>query len=118
MDKQKAKAKARSRRKAGIRKGVFGSAQKPRLSIFRSSKHTYVQLIDDYTGNTLASASTVQSKTEKGGNIAAATEIGKVIAEKAKAAGIEQVAFDRNGFKYHGRVKALADAAREGGLKF
>ncbi|MEM9415042.1 MAG: 50S ribosomal protein L18, partial [Planctomycetota bacterium] len=84
----------------------------------RSSKHIYVQLIDDYTGTTLASASTVQSKAQKGGNIEAATEIGKTIAEKAKSAGIEQVAFDRNGFKYHGRVKALADAAREGGLKF
>lgn len=118
MDKQKLKTKARSRRKAGIRKGIFGTPDKPRLSVFRSSKHTYVQLVDDFAGKTLASASTVQAKAEKGGNIAAATQVGKDIAEKAKSAGIDQVAFDRNGFKYHGRVKALADAAREGGLKF
>lgn len=118
MNKQKASNKARGRRKAGIRKNVFGSPEKPRMSIFRSSKHVYVQLVDDFTGKTLASASTVQAKTEKGGNVDAAASVGKQIADQAKAAGIEKVAFDRNGFKYHGRVKALADAAREGGLKF
>jgi len=118
MNKQKASNKARARRKTGIRKNVFGSAEKPRLTIFRSSKHTYVQLVDDFSGNTLASASTVQMKVAKGGNIDAAKQVGKDIAEKAKSAGVERVAFDRNGFKYHGRVKALADAAREGGLKF
>jgi large subunit ribosomal protein L18 len=118
MNAQKLNNLRRQRRKTGIRKGVFGSAQKPRLSVFRSSKHIYAQLIDDFAGKTLASASTVQAKAEKGGNVDAAKQIGTQIAEKAKAAGIEAVAFDRNGFKYHGRVKALADAAREGGLKF
>ena len=118
MNEQKLNNLRRKRRKAGIRKGVFGSPTKPRLSIFRSSKHMYAQLIDDFEGKTLASASTVAAKAEKGGNIEAAKEVGTKIAEQAKAAGIEEVAFDRNGFKYHGRVKALADAAREGGLKF
>lgn len=118
MNAQKLNNLRRQRRKTGIRKGVFGSAAKPRLSVYRSSKHIYAQLINDFEGKTLASASTVQAKSEKGGNIDAAKEIGTKIAEQAKAAGIEAVAFDRNGFKYHGRVKALADAAREGGLKF
>lgn len=118
MNAQKLNNLRRKRRKAGIRKGVFGSAEKPRLSVYRSSKHIYAQLINDFEGKTLASASTVQAKAEKGGNIQAAKEIGTKIAEQAKAAGIEAIAFDRNGFKYHGRVKALADAAREGGLKF
>lgn len=118
MNKQKASNKARGRRKAGIRKNVFGSPEKPRMTIFRSSKHMYVQLVDDFAGKTLASASTVQAKSEKGGNAEAAAAVGKLIADKAKQAGIEMVCFDRNGFKYHGRVKALADAAREGGLKF
>ena len=118
MNAQKLNNIRRKRRKTGIRKGVFGSATKPRLSVYRSSKHIYAQLIDDFEGKTLASASTVQAKTENGGNIAAAKEVGAKIAEAAKAAGIEMIAFDRNGFKYHGRVKALADAAREGGLKF
>ena len=118
MNAQKLNNLRRKRRKTGIRKGVFGSAEKPRLSVYRSSKHIYAQLINDFEGKTVASASTVQTKSEKGGNIDAAKQVGSAIAEKAKAAGIEAVAFDRNGFKYHGRVKALADAAREGGLKF
>ena len=118
MNKQKAGNMARGRRKTGIRKKVFGSAQKPRMTVFRSSKHMYVQLVDDFAGTTLVSASTVQAKAGKGGNTQAASEVGKAIAQKAKAAGVERVAFDRNGFKYHGRVKALADAAREGGLQF
>ena len=118
MNAQKLNNLRRKRRKTGIRKGVFGSAEKPRLSVYRSSKHIYAQLINDFDGKTVASASTVQAKSEKGGNIDAAKQVGSAIAEKAKAAGIETVAFDRNGFKYHGRVKALADAAREGGLKF
>ena len=102
MNAQKLNNIRRQRRKTGIRKGIFGSPAKPRLSVYRSSKHIYVQLIDDFEGKTLASASTVQAK----------------IAEVAKAAGIEAIAFDRNGFKYHGRIKALAEAAREAGLKF
>jgi len=118
MNNQKLKTVARNRRKTGIRKKVFGSAEKPRLTVYRSSKHTYVQLVNDFDGKTLLSASTVQEKIAKGGNIEAAKTVGSKIAEKAKAAGFENVAFDRNGFKYHGRVKALADAAREGGLKF
>ena len=118
MEKNQLKTLRRSRRKSGIRKRVFGSAERPRLSIFRSSKHLYAQIIDDFAGKTLAEASTVSAKVEKGGNVEAATTVGKALAEKAKAAGIEQVSFDRNGFRYHGRVKALADAAREGGLQF
>ncbi|MEM1353646.1 MAG: 50S ribosomal protein L18 [Planctomycetota bacterium] len=118
MDAQRRSTLARGRRKTGIRKRVFGSTEKPRLSVFRSSKHIYAQVIDDYTGKTLASASTVQEKVARGGNVEAAKTVGTKIAEKAKAAGIETVAFDRNGFRYHGRVKALATAAREGGLKF
>ena len=118
MEKNKLKTLRRTRRKIGIRKRVFGSAEQPRLAIYRSSKHMYAQLIDDYSGKTLAAANTVQAKAEKGGNIDAAKQVGSAIAEKAKAAGIEKVTFDRGGFKYHGRVKALADAAREGGLKF
>lgn len=118
MNAQKLKTLRRSRRKTGIRKGVFGSATKPRLSVFRSSKHIYAQLIDYFEGKTLVSASTMQAKVASGGNVEAAKQVGTKIAEQAKAAGIESVAFDRNGFKYHGRVKALADAAREGGLKF
>jgi len=118
MDKNKQKTLRRSRRKTGIRKRVYGTAESPRLSIFRSGKHVYAQVIDDAAGKTLAAASSVASKLEKGGNIEAATAVGKSIAEKAKSAGVETVAFDRNGFRFHGRVKALADAAREGGLKF
>lgn len=108
----------RQRRKAGIRKKIFGSAAKPRLSIFRSSKHIYGQLIDDVTGVTVVSSNTLSLGIEQGGNIAAAKQVGTDLAAKAKAAGITAVAFDRNGFKYHGRVQALADGAREGGLQF
>ncbi len=118
MESNKLKTLRRSRRRAGIRKRVQGTPQRPRLSVFRSGKHIYAQVIDDLAGKTLAAASTAQAKIDKGGNVAAAAEIGKVIAEKAKSVGIEQVAFDRSGFRYHGRVKALADAARESGLKF
>ncbi len=117
MDRNQAKTVRRSRRKRGIRKRVSGTAERPRLTVFRSSKHIYVQIVDDLEGKTLASASSVALKKD-GGNAAGAAEVGKAVAEKAKAAGIEQVAFDRNGFRYHGRVKALADAAREAGLKF
>jgi len=108
----------RQRRKIGIRKKVFGTAEKPRLSVFRSGKHIYGQLVNDFTGTTVASANTLSLGIEKGGNIEAAKQVGTDIAKKAKAAGITAVAFDRNGFKYHGRIKALADGAREGGLQF
>ena len=108
----------RARRQAGIRKRVFGTPQRPRLTVYRSLQHIYAQIIDDLSGRTLASASTVQAKIAKGGNKAAATEVGKNLAVSAKAAGITAVAFDRNAFKYHGRVKALAEAARKEGLKF
>ena len=118
MDKNKQKTLRRSRRKAGIRKRVYGTADTPRLSIFRSSKHVYAQVIDDATGKTLAAASSVAGKLEKGCTVDAAKRVGTAIAEKAKTAGVQSVAFDRNGFRFHGRVKALADAAREGGLKF
>ena len=116
MDMNQRKQVRRSRRKAGIRKKVAGTAERPRLTVFRSSKHVYAQVIDDMAGKTLAAASSV--KLEKSANVAAATQVGTQLAEKAKAAGVTQVAFDRNGFKYHGRVKALADAARKGGLQF
>src|SRR5947207_13519254 len=122
-DKNKEKAKRLLRRQYGVRKGLFGSPERPRLSVFRSSKHIYAQLVDDYAGKTLAyvgtSAAEVRgSELKNGGNIAAAKLIGKAIAEKAKALGITKVAFDRAGRIYHGRVKALADAARAGGLQF
>ena len=114
----KTKIVRRTRRKAGLRKRLFGTAEKPRLSVYRSGKHVYAQVIDDLKGHTVAAASSVAQKIEKGGNQEAAKAVGKALAEQAKAAGVTEVAFDRNGFKYHGRVKALADAAREGGLKF
>ncbi|MEM6394615.1 MAG: 50S ribosomal protein L18 [Planctomycetota bacterium] len=118
MNASKQKTVRRSRRKTGIRKRIFGTPEQPRLSIFRSGKHIYAQVIDDHAGSTLASASSVKSKLAKGGNLDAAKQVGSDVASQAKAAGVESVAFDRNGFRYHGRVKALADAAREGGLKF
>ncbi len=118
MNKVKAKQISRARRKTGIRKRVFGTPAKPRLTVYRSSKHMYAQLVDDLAGKTLASASTVAAKLEKGADVDAAKQVGVAIAEAAKSAGVSEVAFDRNGFRYHGRVKALADAAREGGLKF
>ncbi len=108
----------RQRRKLRIRKRVLGTAECPRLSVYRSLKHVYAQVIDDLAGKTLASASTRSLHLKQGGNAAAAKEVGQAIAEKAKAAGVASVVFDRNGFRYHGRLKALADAAREAGLKF
>ena len=103
-----------------IRKRVRGSAERPRLAVFRSINHIYAQVIDDRSGRTLAAASSAEksSTATSGGNIDAAKSVGKLVAERAKAAGINMVVFDRGGFLYHGRVKALADAAREGGLEF
>jgi large subunit ribosomal protein L18 len=121
-DIQKKKAQRLERRKWSVRNSIFGTPQRPRLSVFRSDKHIYAQLIDDMAGKTLAAASStlsdVRGELKTGGNVAAAKAVGRAIAQRAKSAGIIQVAFDRGGRKYHGRVKALADAAREGGLKF
>jgi large subunit ribosomal protein L18 len=116
MDKNTQKTIRRTRRRRGIRKRLFGTPQRPRLSVFRSNKQIYAQIIDDVAGKTLASASS--SNLEKGLTVSAASEVGKLIAAQARAAGIEAVAFDRAGYRFHGRVKALADAAREAGLKF
>ena len=99
-----------------IRRKLAGTGERPRLNVYRSLNHIYAQVIDDQTGQTLVSASSIKAKT--GGNIAAAKEIGKAVAEKAVAKGIKKVVFDRGGFLYHGRIKALADAAREAGLEF
>jgi len=105
-----------------VRTKVTGTTERPRLSVYRSLGHIYAQVIDDHRGKTLVSASSVDTDTKKnlkgGGNVAAAKVIGKAIAERAKAAGVTKVVFDRGGYKYHGRVKALADAAREAGLQF
>ena len=101
-----------------IRRRLAGTPERPRLNIYRSLNHIYAQVIDDSKGVTLVSASTVAAKSKTGGNVAAAKEIGKQIAERAKEKGINKVVFDRGGYLYHGRVKALADGAREGGLKF
>ncbi len=109
----------RTKIKYRIRHRVSGTESMPRLTVFRSNKEIYAQLVDDVKGVTLAAASSVEKSVEKGGTkIEMATKVGKLIAEKALAAGISSVIFDRNGYLYHGRVKSLADAAREGGLKF
>lgn len=121
-DKNSDKQRRLDRRKQHVRKAVYGSPERPRLSVYRSSKHIYAQLIDDFAGKTIVSvASTlteVRGGLKNGGNVAAAKQAGKAIAEKAKQLGVTKVAFDRGGRMYHGRVKALADAAREGGLQF
>jgi large subunit ribosomal protein L18 len=113
---------ARKKRQRRVRKKVVGSVERPRLCVFRSSKHIYAQIVEDVTGKTLAAASTVakgvDDSVKYSGNVEAAKVVGKKIAEKALANDIKQVVFDRNGFLYHGRVKALADAAREAGLTF
>jgi large subunit ribosomal protein L18 len=112
----------RQRVHARVRMKVSGTAERPRLSVYRSVGHIYAQVIDDRSGRTLVSASSVDKETKKGlkggGNVASAKAVGKIIAERAKAAGVAKVVFDRGGYKYHGRVKALADAAREAGLQF
>ena len=107
----------RSKRHRRVRVNTAGTAERPRLAVFRSLNHLYAQVIDDGAAKTVAAASTVELKT-KGNGMAEAAQVGKQIADKAKAAGIKQVVFDRGGFLYHGRIKALADAAREAGLEF
>lgn len=111
------KTARRAKIKRRIRGKVSGTASMPRLSVFRSNKQIYAQIIDDTTGKTLVSASSYKNKAAKGNKSEVAAMVGKEVAEKAKKAGIEQVVFDRNGYLYHGRVKSLADSAREGGLK-
>ena len=121
----KTKEDRRDRIKHRIRKRVRGSEARPRLTVFRSVAHMYVQVVDDMTGRTIAAASTVDpkltgtlKKDERGGNIAGAKAVGKTIAERLLEKGVKRVVFDRNGFLYNGRVKAVADAAREAGLEF
>jgi large subunit ribosomal protein L18 len=114
---------AEDRRKARVRRAIRKAANgRPRLSVHRSSKQIYAQVIDDERGHTLAAASTLEAdmrgKLKTGANVEAAAEVGRLLAERAKQAGVTQVIFDRSGYLYHGRVKALADAAREGGLDF
>ncbi|MBW4027106.1 50S ribosomal protein L18 [Acidipila rosea] len=115
---QKKRNEIRQRVHARIRQKMAGTAERPRLNVYRSLNHIYAQVIDDSKGFTLASASTVAGKMKTGGNVAAAKEVGKLVAERAQEKGIKKVVFDRGGYLYHGRIKALADAAREAGLEF
>jgi len=119
MDRNKAKRVRQLRRQRHVRRGIVGTAERPRLSVFRSNKHIYAQLIDDLNGVTLAAASSLAIKGEVGygGNIKAAAAVGKALAEAARARGIDKAAFDRGHYKFHGRVKALAEAATANGLK-
>jgi large subunit ribosomal protein L18 len=114
------KNEARVKRHLRVRKKIEGTTERPRLNIFRSSKHMYAQIIDDILGVTIASASTAEKTAgiENGGNVEAAKQVGALIAQRAKEKGVEKVVFDRSGYLYHGRVQALADAAREAGLEF
>jgi large subunit ribosomal protein L18 len=122
MNPQKLKQVRRLRRRRHVRRKIVGTVERPRLTVFRSSKHIYAQLIDDHNGRTLAAASSnspdVRKDVAYGGNVKAAQAVGKRLAEVAKERGITKVAFDRGHYRYHGRIKALADAAREGGLQF
>jgi len=116
------KRQRRDRKKKSIRNKIFGTGQRPRLTVFKSAKNIFAQIIDDEQSITICSASTVEKGTKFKGvgkcNVTNAAEVGKSLATKAKEKKIEQIVFDRNGYKYHGRVKALADACREAGLKF
>lgn len=122
MDHARTNLRQRTRRRFRVRKRLSGTAERPRLTVFRSHKHIYAQIVDDASGRTLASASTADKSLRDqfgyGGNRTAAEAIGKVVAERAQAAGVKQVCFDRGSFRYHGRVAALADAARAAGLEF
>lgn len=122
MGKTNPKLVARLKRKKRVRRKIAGVAERPRLSVFRSAKHIYAQIIDDQQGRTLAAASTLSKEFRAQGAELKKTEaaklVGKLLAERAKAAGISKVAFDRNGFLYHGRIKELADSCREHGLEF
>jgi large subunit ribosomal protein L18 len=121
----KTKEDRRDRIKHRLRKRIQGSEQRPRLTVYRSVSHIYVQVVDDMTGRTIASASSVEpsvkgtfAKQAKGGNVAGAQAVGKTIAQRLMEKGVKRIVFDRNGFLYHGRIKAVADAAREAGLEF
>ena len=121
----KTKEDRRDRIKHRLRKRIRGSEQRPRLTVYRSVAHIYVQVVDDMTGRTIASASSVEpsvkgtfAKQAKGGNVAGAQAVGKTIAQRLMEKGVKRIVFDRNGFLYHGRTKAVADAAREAGLEF
>ncbi len=121
MNVSKNRREARQKRQTRVHKKITGSVDRPRLCVFRSARHIYAQIIEDTTGKTLVAASTVSKGVDSiknSGNVEAAKAVGKMLAEKALAQDIKQVVFDRNGFLYHGRVKALADAAREAGLTF
>ncbi len=121
MAKTNIKTKARARRVSRIRKKISGTTERPRLRVFKSNKHIYAQIIDDTVGKTVASVSSFDKGFDQGeekGKIGAAKQVGILIAEKAKAVGVETVVFDRGGYIYHGRVKSLSEGAREGGLKF
>lgn len=122
MNHERYLARQKLRRRRHVRKSVRGTTERPRLTVFRSLQHIYCQVVDDSTGKTIASASTkdkdLRGGIKYGGNVAAAKEIGKAIAQRAKAVGVSKVCFDRGHVKYHGRVAALADAAREAGLEF
>lgn len=122
MIKKPSRNELRKKRHLRIRKKVFGTAERPRLNVFRSLKHIYAQIIDDERGVTLVSASTLspelRGELKTGGNVEAAAAVGRLVAQKALERGIKKVVFDRGGYLYHGRVKALAEAAREAGLEF
>lgn len=122
MERIKQKLVRRQRRQKRIRKTIFGTPERPRLTVSRSLKHIYVQLVDDTAGRTLVEASSLSKELrgglKKGSDRAAAEQVGTLLAQRAGGCGIEQVVFDRNGYKFHGRVKALAEAARKSGLKF
>ena len=122
MNERKLVQVRRLRRQRHVRKRIQGTAERPRLAVFRSSKHIYAQVINDVNGTTLASASTldaeIRTQQTYGGNKTAAAIVGRKVAERAKQAGIDKICFDRRSYKYHGRVQALADAAREAGLQF
>ena len=118
-DSAKQKRDARIRRHRRVRKHVRGTVERPRLAVFRSNRHISAQVIDDVAGRTLAAASSIEADLKGvGGNVDGATKVGTLVAERAKAAGVEKVVFDRGGNQYHGRVAAVADAAREAGLEF
>ena len=118
MIKKEANNKARVRRHARVRKTISGTKEVPRLNVFRSNSHIFAQIIDDEKGTTLVSSSSVELKIKNGGNAEGAKLVGADVAKKAKKAGITKVVFDRGGYQYHGRVEALAEAAREAGLEF
>jgi large subunit ribosomal protein L18 len=122
MNRLKQKTIRRERRKLRVRRHVSGTAERPRLSVFRSNQHIYAQLIDDFAGRTLCAASTrekdLSAEIKSGGNKLAAAAVGRTLAARARMKGIRTAAFDRSGYRYHGRLRALADAARESGLQF